>query len=56
MVKDSSFTIISYIHYNRKEGNYMDTKRWKVMLAADDYGSFTREAKSWATHSPALPR
>lgn len=42
MVKDSSFTIISYIHYNRKEGNYMDTKRWKVMLAADDYGSFTR--------------
>ena len=20
----------------------MDTKRWKVMLAADDYGSFTR--------------
>lgn len=42
MVKDSSFTIISYIYYNRKEGSYMDTKRWKVMLAADDYGSFTR--------------
>ena len=34
----------------------MDTKRWKVMLAVDDYGSFTRAGESWATPSPGSHR
>ncbi len=33
----------------------MDIKSWKIMLAVDDYGSFTRVgAENSVTHNPAL--
>lgn len=36
--------------------DYMDIKRWKVMLAVDDYGSFTRAGEELGIHSLALHR
>lgn len=31
--------------YNRKRGDFMDIRRWKVMLAVSDAGSYTRAAE-----------
>lgn len=30
------------MNFNHEGENTMDIKKWKVMLAVDDYGSFTR--------------
>lgn len=32
----------------------MDIKSWKIMLAVDDYGSFTRVGAELDTHNPVL--
>lgn len=38
----NSSMIIFYTSKKRREAGTMDIKRWRVMLAVDDYGSFTR--------------